>query len=161
MPRQLNSWSTCLTSIGSSLLNLSCILPGGHGLCGRGSRSGTIGLDEFVGLWGYLNQWRNLFTRFDADNSGAIDRKEFATALQQFGYRLSDAFVGVLFTSYDKKGNIPMIQLPLYAFVSLTDAFTACSRFANFSWTGNGQMGFDMFVQSMVTVKTLTDVFKE
>jgi peflin len=71
------------------------------------SRSGTIGLDEFVGLWGYLNQWRTLFTRFDADSSGYIDRKEFATALGQFGYRLSDGFVGVLFTSYDKKGNFP------------------------------------------------------
>ena len=75
-------------------------------------------MDEFVGLWGYLNQWRNLFTRFDADNSGAIDRKEFATALQQFGYRLSDAFVGVLFTSYDKKGNKRRIHWPLLRFRS-------------------------------------------
>jgi len=48
-----------------------------------------------------------------------------------------------------------------YAFVPLIGAFAARSWFANFSWTGNGQMGFDMFVQSMVTVKTLTDVFKE
>lgn len=75
-------------------------------------RSGTIGLDEFVGLWGYLNQWRALFTRFDADSSGAIDRKEFANALGQFGYRLSDAFVGILFTSYDKNRNLSHCPSP-------------------------------------------------
>ena len=108
MPRQLNSWSICLTSIGSPpstchafFLEVVAYAVGG------GSRSGTIGLDEFVGLWGYLTQWRTLFTRFDVDNSGAIDRREFASALNQFGYHLTEAFVGVLFTSYDKKGNKP------------------------------------------------------
>jgi len=91
-------------------------------------RSGTIGLQEFVGLWGYLEQWRGLFRRFDTDNSGAIDRREFSDALSAFGYRLSDKFINILFVSYDRKGN--------------------------------GQISFDLFIQSMVTVKTLTEVFK-
>jgi EF-hand domain len=69
--------------------------------------SGTIGLQEFVGLWGYLDQWKQLFRRFDADGSNAIDRKEFANALTAFGYRLSDKFINLLFASYDKKGEFP------------------------------------------------------
>jgi Ca2+-binding EF-hand superfamily protein len=68
-------------------------------------------LQEFVGLWGYLDQWRNLFRRFDADGSGAIDRGEFSNALQSFGYRLSDKFVNLLFASYDKRGETPELQL--------------------------------------------------
>ena len=73
--------------------------------------SGTIGLDEFVGLWGYLDQWRGLFRRFDRDNSGAIDHGEFANALTAFGYRLTDKFVNLLFASYDKRGETPEPQL--------------------------------------------------
>lgn len=69
--------------------------------------SGTIGLQEFVALWGYLDQWRGLFRRFDADGSGAIDRNEFANALSSFGYRLSESFVNLLFASYDKRGETP------------------------------------------------------
>jgi len=69
--------------------------------------SGTIGLNEFVGLWGYLDQWRGLFRRFDRDNSGAIDRGEFANALQSFGYRLSENFITLIYKSYDKRGTQP------------------------------------------------------
>jgi Ca2+-binding EF-hand superfamily protein len=108
-----------------------------------GCRSGTIGLSEFVGLWGYLDQWRGLFRRFDRDGSGAIDRGEFADALQAFGYRLSDKFVNVLFASYDRKSEEPE---PLGSHESNL---------------GDGQISFDMFIQSMVTVKTLTEVFKK
>jgi Ca2+-binding EF-hand superfamily protein len=68
-------------------------------------------LSEFVGLWGYLDQWRGLFRRFDADGSGAIDRQEFANALSAFGYRLSDKFVNLLFISYDRKGETPDTEL--------------------------------------------------
>lgn len=64
-----------------------------------------------MGLWGYLDQWRGLFRRFDADQSGAIDRNEFANALSSFGYRLSDSFVNLLFASYDKRGEAPESQL--------------------------------------------------
>jgi peflin len=73
--------------------------------------SGTIELAEFVGLWGYLDQWRGLFRRFDQDNSGAIDLMEFNNALSAFGYKLSDKFINVLFTSYDKKGESSEPQL--------------------------------------------------
>jgi EF-hand domain len=74
-------------------------------------RSGTIGLQEFISLCGYLDQWRGLFQQFDVDRSGAIDRVEFSNALSAFGYRLSDKFITILYTSYDKKGESPGYQL--------------------------------------------------
>jgi peflin len=69
--------------------------------------NGTIGLNEFVGLWGYLEHWKQLFRRFDQDNSGAIDRSEYANALVAFGYRLSNKFIDLLYASYDKRGESP------------------------------------------------------
>ena len=68
------------------------------------SSSGTIGLQEFVRLWEYLDQWRGLFRRFDKDHSNAIVRGEYADALVGFGYRLSDKFINLLYSSYDKRG---------------------------------------------------------
>ncbi|KAI9866552.1 MAG: hypothetical protein M1813_001104 [Trichoglossum hirsutum] len=66
-------------------------------------RSGTIGFDEFCGLWGFLSAWRSLFDRFDEDSSGNISYEEYTNALIAFGYRLSPQFVQLLFKSYDKR----------------------------------------------------------
>lgn len=67
-------------------------------------RSGTIGFDEFCGLWSFLASWRTLFDRFDVDRSGNISLSEFTDALIAFRYRLSPAFVELLFRTYDKRG---------------------------------------------------------
>lgn len=91
-------------------------------------RSGTIGFDEFCGLWSFLASWRTLFDRFDADRSGNISLDEFRNALVAFRYRLSDRFTELLFRTYDKRGE--------------------------------GVMSFDLFVQSCISLKRMTDVFK-
>lgn len=44
-------------------------------------RDGTIGFNEFCGLWGFLAAWRSLFDRFDTDGSGNISFDEFTNAL--------------------------------------------------------------------------------
>ncbi|OLL23929.1 Programmed cell death protein 6 [Neolecta irregularis DAH-3] len=98
--------------------------------------SGTINFQEFKSLWNYLKQWKELFVRFDKDGSGSIDIYEFSEALRAFGYRLSPEFVNILFHNYDKRGT--SIVMP-----------------------GNGAVTFDMFIQSCVTLKTLTEVFKK
>ena len=67
-------------------------------------RDGTIGFNEFCGLWGFLAAWRQLFDRFDTDKSGNISYSEFSNALSAFGYRLSPQFIQLLFRSYDKRG---------------------------------------------------------
>lgn len=81
------------------------------------------------GLWGFLAAWRALFDRFDEDESGHISFDEYAKALVAFGYRLSSAFVNLLYTTYDK--------------------------------SGEGKMSFDLFVQSCIILKRMTDVFKK
>ncbi|KAI9849221.1 MAG: hypothetical protein M1838_000209 [Thelocarpon superellum] len=44
-------------------------------------KSGTIGFEEFCGLWGFLAAWRTLFDRFDEDRSGNINFDEYSKAL--------------------------------------------------------------------------------
>jgi Ca2+-binding EF-hand superfamily protein len=92
-------------------------------------RSGTIGFNEFRGLWEFLSAWRGLFDRFDEDGSGTISRDEYGKTLIAFGYRLSPQFVQTLFNSYDKRGD--------------------------------GAISFDMFVQSCISLKRMTEVFKK
>ena len=48
-------------------------------------RSGTIGFNEFSGLWKYIKDWQNVFRHFDRDRSGSIDGAELNQALAQFG----------------------------------------------------------------------------
>jgi Ca2+-binding EF-hand superfamily protein len=92
-------------------------------------RSGTIGFEEFCGLWSFLASWRTLFDRFDADRSGNISLPEFNNALVAFRYRLSPQFVELIFNTYDKRNE--------------------------------GVMSFDLFVQSCISLKRMTDVFKK
>jgi Ca2+-binding EF-hand superfamily protein len=82
-------------------------------------RSGTIGFDEFCGLWSFLSQWRNLFDRFDRDNSGNISLQEFREALYAFRYRLSDRFTDILFRQYDKH-NEGHLSFDLFVQASIT-----------------------------------------
>ncbi|KAH7328949.1 peflin [Stachybotrys elegans] len=90
-------------------------------------RSGTIGFDEFCGLWSFLASWRTLFDRFDADRSGNISLPEFTDALVAFRYRLSPQFVELLFRSYDKRREgVMSFDLFVQACISLkrmTDVF--------------------------------------
>ncbi|TIC03095.1 hypothetical protein E3Q17_01068 [Wallemia mellicola] len=50
-------------------------------------KTGTISIEEFAGVFKYINDWRNVFQHFDADRSGSIEGHELANALAQFGYR--------------------------------------------------------------------------
>ncbi|KAL2142603.1 hypothetical protein VTI28DRAFT_994 [Corynascus sepedonium] len=90
-------------------------------------RSGTIGFEEFCGLWSFLASWRSLFDRFDTDKSGNISLDEFSNALVAFRYRLSDRFVEILFRTYDKRNEgVMSFDLFVQACISLkrmTDVF--------------------------------------
>lgn len=101
--------------------------------------SGTISFDEFVSLWRYLAAWRELFDRFDEDRSGRISLQEFEKSLVAFGYRLSQPFVTILFTTFESKG-----------------------RQRNAHQMGPARMGmsFDLFVQACISLRRMTDVFK-
>nr|CAB3264727.1 programmed cell death protein 6-like [Phallusia mammillata] len=70
--------------------------------------SGTIGFNEFSGLWKYVTDWQSTFRSYDRDNSGSIDKNELKNALTSFGYRLSDQFYNILLRKFDRqnKGTI-------------------------------------------------------
>ena len=102
-------------------------------------RSGTINFDEFCGLWGFLAAWRGLFDRFDVDRSGSISLREFEDALVAFGYRLSPQFVQLLFGTYAKSH----------------------SRGRGDDGEREKVLSFDLFVQSCISLKRMTDVFKK
>ncbi|KAF2858782.1 EF-hand [Piedraia hortae CBS 480.64] len=102
-------------------------------------RSGSINFDEFCGLWGFLAAWRKLFDRFDVDRSGTISLREFEQALVAFGYRLSPAFVQLLFSTYAKSR----------------------SRGRGDEYVRERVLSFDLFVQACISLKRMTDVFKK
>jgi Ca2+-binding EF-hand superfamily protein len=102
-------------------------------------RSGTIGFNEFTGLWRYIKDWQNVFRHFDADRSGSIDGQELSNALRQFGYNLSPQ----LLTLVEKK-------------------YAGASSAARPAY-GQPPPGitFDRFVRACVVVKQVTEAFQK
>ncbi|KAF9465223.1 hypothetical protein BDZ94DRAFT_416659 [Collybia nuda] len=96
-------------------------------------RSGTIGFNEFSGLWKYIKDWQNVFKHFDRDHSGSIDGQELRDALAQFGYNLSP----------------PLLDLVQKKYANQT--------------VGHGApvpgISFDRFVRACVVVKQLSEAF--
>ncbi|KAF2904346.1 hypothetical protein ILUMI_01830 [Ignelater luminosus] len=73
------------------------------GMFDRHNRGG-INFEDFGALWKYVTEWQRCFRSFDRDNSGNIDKQELHTALQSFGYRLSDPLVTTLVRKFDRHG---------------------------------------------------------
>jgi len=98
-------------------------------------RSGTIGFNEFSGLWQYIKDWQGVFRYFDQDKSGSIDGTELQNALARFGYTLSPPLLRLIERKYDVEGTVP----------------------------GPGVapgITFDRFVRCCVVVKQLTESFQ-
>lgn len=97
-------------------------------------RSGTIGFNEFAGLWKYISDWQGVFKHFDRDRSGSIDGYELAEALRSFGYNLSPSILTLIEQKYAVGPS-----------------------------SGYGPppgITFDRFVRACVAVKTLTEAFQ-
>jgi len=100
-------------------------------------RSGTIGFNEFAGLWKYIKDWQNVFKHFDRDRSGSIDGNELRDALAQFGYNLSPHLLVLVQRKY--AGNTA----------------PAPGR----AHTAPAGISFDRFVRACVVVKQLSEAF--
>ncbi|RPD66020.1 EF-hand [Lentinus tigrinus ALCF2SS1-7] len=98
-------------------------------------RSGTIGFNEFAGLWKYIQDWQNVFRHFDRDRSGSIDGAELSEALRSFGYNLSPILLSLLEQKYVASGPSDRYGPP-------------------------PGITFDRFVRACVVVKTLTEAFQ-
>ncbi|KAJ8488108.1 hypothetical protein ONZ45_g14088 [Pleurotus djamor] len=100
-------------------------------------RSGTIGFNEFSGLWKYIKDWQGVFRHFDRDRSGSIDGQELQAALAQFGYNLSPQLLDLVQKKYDVKA----------------------SGVAGYRQAQPG-ISFDRFVRACVVIKQLTESFQ-
>jgi len=98
-------------------------------------RNGLINFQEFCALWDYLAQWQEAFRRFDTDHSGTIEGHEMYGALQNFGYPLSR--------------NLMMMLERKYSSGPVT------------SYGPPPGITFDHFVRACVTVRTLSDAFRQ
>ncbi|KAI0261810.1 hypothetical protein BGY98DRAFT_929321 [Russula aff. rugulosa BPL654] len=52
-------------------------------------RNGSIDVNEFDGLWKYIEVWQGVFGYFDKNKNNTIDGDELEQALKQYGYDLS------------------------------------------------------------------------
>ena len=100
-------------------------------------KSGTITFEELQSLWKYILDWQQCFQSFDRDRSGSIDANELSQAMLNFGFNLSPRLINLLMLKYDTKGNSSKIM------------------------KGQGAMTFDCFIQSSVTVRQLTESFRQ
>ncbi|PHU05843.1 putative calcium-binding protein CML49 [Capsicum chinense] len=90
-----------------------------------------IGPKEFTSVFYSLQEWRGIFERFDRDRSGKIDSSELRDALHSLGYAVSHSILDLLVSKFDKTGG------------------------------KNKAIEYDNFIECCLTVKGLTEKFKE
>ncbi|CAN3373123.1 hypothetical protein DIURU_005255 [Diutina rugosa] len=105
---------------------------------GGGSGDGqSLNFDQFVSLWKYLSAYKKLFIQADQNRSGDISFGEFQKVLEQIGYKLNTDLVLHLFTRFAAKNT--------------SDPYSV----------GVGKLKFDGFIELLVYLRKLTDVFKK
>lgn len=89
-----------------------------------------VDFDDFCNIWNYLARWRTVFEKCDLDLSLSINHGEFKNALKTFGFELPNESVNHVF----------------FTFLTLSN--------------GQPLMKFDSFIESMVWIMKVTEVFK-
>ncbi|PWN25921.1 EF-hand [Jaminaea rosea] len=113
-------------------------------------RSGEITFNEFVGLFGYVQQWREVFQRFDSDRSGSIDQNELGNALRGFGYNLSPKLIHIVSQKY-------IVSSSSSSSAPGTTPAPSTGTIGGGPTTG---ITFDRFVRACVVIKSLTEGFQ-
>ncbi|KAL7601520.1 calcium-binding protein CBP [Lactuca sativa] len=90
-----------------------------------------IGPKEFTQVFYSLQNWRANFEKFDRDRSGKIDQNELREALMSLGFAVSPVVLDLLVSKFDKTGG------------------------------KNKAIEYDNFIECCLTVKGLTEKFKE
>ncbi|XP_021839341.1 calcium-binding protein CBP [Spinacia oleracea] len=95
------------------------------------SNSRRIGPKEFTTLFYSLQSWREIFERYDRDRSGKIDASELRDALYGLGFSVSPVILDLLVSKFDKTGG------------------------------KSKAIEYDNFIECCLTVKGLTEKFKD
>ncbi|XP_055353273.1 calpain-9-like [Paramacrobiotus metropolitanus] len=62
--------------------------------------SGKLGLDEFMGLWETIKQWKDIFARYDTKNEGKIQMENLREAMESAGYLVNSHVLRVIALRY-------------------------------------------------------------
>lgn len=99
----------------------------------------SLNFDQFVQLWKYLSVYKKLFVLADTNRSGDVSFGEFQKVLTQIGYKLNVDLVLNLFQKFANKS----------------------SGVSYDSGISVGKLKFDAFIELLVYLRKLTDVFKK
>ncbi|KAF5298518.1 hypothetical protein FQR65_LT00060 [Abscondita terminalis] len=66
-------------------------------------RSGKLGFEEFVSLWGLIRKSKAVFQKHDKDGTGSLNGFELREALTSVGYTLNNHILNILMHRYGNK----------------------------------------------------------
>lgn len=96
-----------------------------------------LNFEQFLSLWKYLTAYRKLFVAADTNKSGDISFGEFQRILEQIGYKLNVDVVLHLFLKFVNKDDF------------------------SFTTSTVGKLKFDAFIELLMYIRKLTDIFKQ
>ena len=95
----------------------------------------SMNFEQFISLWKYLSAYKKLFISADTNKTGTITFGEFQCIIDQIGYKLN-------------------IDLVLYLFQKFSDK-------SDGSDGSVGRLKFDNFIELLISLRRLTDIFKK
>lgn len=101
------------------------------------NHSSSLTFDQFISLWKHLTAYKKLFVAADVNKSGDISFGELQQIIEQIGYKLNVDLVLHLFQKFANKENTPYDTQIV------------------------GKLNFDAFIELLVYLRKLTDIFKK
>lgn len=117
------------------------------------NKHGSIDLNEFQSLWNYIQQWRGVFERYDADRSGFIEQAELQRAISEMGYRLTPQFFASIIAKYDPKQKRKMSLDDFIIFCVQMQLFTNSFRERDTGRTGTITINYEDFLACIFLTK--------
>ncbi|KAJ9184840.1 hypothetical protein P3X46_004527 [Hevea brasiliensis] len=112
----------------------------------------NIGLKEFTSVFYSLQNWKDIFERFDRDRSGRIDSNELREALCSIGFAVSPVVLDLLVSKFDKSGRKDKaIEYDNFIECCLTvKGLTEKFREKNCSYSGSATFTFEAFMLTVL-----------
>lgn len=99
--------------------------------------SSSLNFEQFVSLWKYLTAYKKLFVAADVNKLGDISFGEFQRIIEQIGYKLNVDLVLHLFQKFANKDYVAQETVVV------------------------SKLKFDSFIELLVYLRKLTDIFKQ
>ncbi|OVF07879.1 putative programmed cell death protein [Clavispora lusitaniae] len=101
------------------------------------NHSSSLNFEQFISLWKHLTAYKKLFVAADQNKSGDISFGELQQIIEQIGYKLNVDLVLHLFQKFANKEQSPYDTQIV------------------------GKLKFDAFIELLVYLRRLTDIFKK